>query len=744
MALEQVILDDASIAVGRTALNLNSGSIKVAEGGIDWGDAAIEPYLADMSRGSAPVDFRVPNRQVSIPLILGANGQSGYSTARRNVQAKAALHQREGGWLKRVMKNGEVCYLDVVNATLRLSGDSSASQLDIDGNALLTLDTLPDFYGDEITLSDHTETTSPELIFTEATVKGDYPGRLRLVVDDDQGVDQRGLIAGFRARNYSNASTAALVYAAQSLTALDTASSATVASRASVRHSTLAATWTPVLGTNLTAGTFLTHVGAYRVWAYVYTSSTTTVKARFVSDVGDLVQPAENDPVTIPGSSNWYLMDLGQIYLDKMPVGSHRWAGQVQAKGASGGENIAVARLMFQPLDESACKIQAQTASTYITAATGRDAFNQTAGNLTGGKTTNNISGVSAANPGVITVTAHGLSNGALVWIEGATGTAGVAINGYRTVANATTNTFTVGVNTTGLSYTSGGTVSLVGKALDVGGSWFGTGSSTDLAVESTGHTAQRSAVSDASTTAGRFAIAAALGAMTGSAAQVDVKFSTILASSYSGVIVRYSDVNNWFGAFLTPAAGGVVLFKMKAGSLTAYSPVNTLSTNPNTWYSVKLTVDGSGNYVVYGSLQGGSFAIAFVGNDADLASGGTLASGRVGIADINTGVSAVTRNMDNFSATPVLSDAVVFASRTAQLTTQGNFRQDSTGTAYGPTAPPNGDLLRIPPSGLEGRTVECLVKMSRGNLSTEADGGIDDLSARLYYRPCWLTAPGS
>ena len=674
MALEQVILDDASIAVGRTALNLNSGSIKVAEGGIDWDDAAIEPYLADMSRGSAPVDFRVPNRQVSIPLILGANGQSGYSTARRNVQAKAALHQREGGWLKRVMKNGEVCYLDVVNATLRLSGDSSASQLDIDGNALLTLDTLPDFYGDEITLSDHTETTSPELIFTEATVKGDYPGRLRLVVDDDQGVDQRGLIAGFRARNYSNASTAALAYPAQSLTALDTASNATVASRATVRHSSLAATWTPVLGTNLTAGTFLTHVGAYRVWAYLYSTSTTTVKARFVSDVGDLIQPAENDPVTIPGSSNWYLMDLGQIYLDKMPVGSHRWAGQVQAKGASGGENIAVARLMFQPLDESACKIQAQTISANLLNYTARDAFNQSAG-------------------------------------------------------------------------------ALAGKTADLGGNWSGAGDTDDFAVSGSG-LLQRTAVSDTAGT-GRYA-RLGTGTATNVFAQVDLSDSSGLLTmgslSRMALLLRYIDTNNWLAAGLlhNGTKRGVALTKKVAGTVTELGFLELGASGAGLANVGAITiaayVGADGGARVWAEQTGVALSsprLTVV--DSVLATAGTLASGGYGLLDERSAASAMTRYYDNFKvAAQSMNDAVVYASRSAQLTTQGNFRQDSTGTAYGPTAPPNGDLLRIPPSGLEGRTVECLVKMSRGNLSTEADGGIDDLSARLYYRPCWLTAPGS
>jgi hypothetical protein len=35
-------------------------------------------------------------------------------------------------------------------------------------------------------------------------------------------------------------------------------------------------------------------------------------------------------------------------------------------------------------------------------------------------------------------------------------------------------------------------------------------------------------------------------------------------------------------------------------------------------------------------------------------------------------------------------------------------------------------------------------VKGSRGDFDQLADGGIDDISARVFYRPCWLNTPGS
>ena len=76
-----------------------------------------------------------------------------------------------------------------------------------------------------------------------------------------------------------------------------------------------------------------------------------------------------------------------------------------------------------------------------------------------------NITGITKANPGVVTAAAHGLSNGDTVEIVGVGGM--TQLNGKTfTVANAATNTFTlvdiwgVAVNTTNFTtYTSGGTV---------------------------------------------------------------------------------------------------------------------------------------------------------------------------------------------------------------------------------------------------------------------------------------------
>jgi hypothetical protein len=86
-----------------------------------------------------------------------------------------------------------------------------------------------------------------------------------------------------------------------------------------------------------------------------------------------------------------------------------------------------------------------------------------------------------------------------------------------------------------------------------------------------------------------------------------------------------------------------------------------------------------------------------------------------------------------------VASDAVIYASSTAELRTEGMLRKGSGSTIYGPVGSVIGDLPRIPPSGLEGRTVQVFLKESRGNFNNEPDSGIDDMSCQIKMRPSFL-----
>ena len=75
----------------------------------------------------------------------------------------------------------------------------------------------------------------------------------------------------------------------------------------------------------------------------------------------------------------------------------------------------------------------------------------------TGGAKT--ITGVSVGYPAIVTATSHGLSNGDVVTIASVVVTMATTINVANwVVLYKTTNTFAINLDTTGLTYTSGGT----------------------------------------------------------------------------------------------------------------------------------------------------------------------------------------------------------------------------------------------------------------------------------------------
>jgi hypothetical protein len=669
---ERIILDDTTVATGRSQLDITDW---VDVEGIDWGEAVTTTYSAAAERGDIPVDYRVPNRQITIPLNLIERGGTTFATIRDRIQAKAGLWQAEGGWIARVPPSGGTVYADVTNASLRLSGAWEQAHKSRDLEAVLTLEAKPDFYKGEVTLGDHTETSAAELIFTETGIDGHYPGRVRVVVDEDDAETQRGLIWGLRSRHYSSATTARLQYEAEALTPISptAATALTGASGGTVlQNASLGTDWTPIMNTNLLAGTYLTHTGSYRVWARVHDPGVSVgpqVKIRLIWDVGDLVNPVINAPWTFPQRGNFYVADLGEIRLDQSTVGTHRWQGQIQAKCDLFGADVNIDKIWFQPLDEGA---------------------------------------------GVLRVP--------LNLVEGTVVTS--ALSSFDTEAGAIT-----------------------GDSLTTGGTWAGAGDADDFSAAAS--VATRTAVSDAGTTAGPRLMTASTPTLTGTLVQVDVKVNSVTAAGASdgpGVLARYASTNAYLFANLNfNGPSTLSVMKAVAGTHTqiGYAEV-TPALAADTFYTIRLWVTADGAWTVWvyeaGTTPG---APAAAGIDSVLATGGTLASGKVGVMDWHTSASAQTRTIDNFYADAGPSpDAVIHASQSLQLTTEGMFREDSGGAAYGPVSWVEGDLPRIPPAHPEARTVEVFLKASRGDLGDLPDSGIDDISARMTYRPCSLYVP--
>ncbi len=377
--LTKLLLDPVEVSESRIALSLNAGAIRPMEEGPDWGDATIEAFMAEQAIGQVPVDYRIPNRIVRIPLLLGAE-IAGFHEALRRLRAKTALLQREGGWLRR----GNL-YADVVNASLALPDRYEHLSYEID--VVLTLECIPEFYGVEEELTSHVEVDRSTVVFTEASIKGDFPARARLIVSEFQGQYQRGLAWAYRCRHYDTASTAQLRYRAQDLTPLGSSTLVSLAGSASpsvVRQTVGSAGWSPLLMTDITDGA-LTHTGSYRVFARVHTLATSAApQFRLTWNVGDLTLPVINEGFTIYSPDQYFIADLGEVRLDPAPIGSHRWHGQVQAKGTYGNATVFVDEVWLQPLDEGAGLLRAPLTTSSYTTHIARDEFDQSAGALTG------------------------------------------------------------------------------------------------------------------------------------------------------------------------------------------------------------------------------------------------------------------------------------------------------------------------------------------------------------------------
>lgn len=626
---ETIVLDATGIAVNRTQLDITSW---VAAAGPDWGDAAIQAYMATAAVGEVRLHYRLPNRQIKIPLTLKAVGATSFATIRSQVQAKVGLLQREGGWIMRQV-GATPLYADIQSATLHLGGSMMQAYLGYDVDAVLSLECLPDWYGDEVTLSTHTETTLPHLFFTEATINGNYPGRARIVATNGTTVDQHGLLWGIRSRTYNAGTTTAMFYEAEALTPVNGAAGTALAGASggsAVTISTIpSGRWVSMLNTNMVSGTTsLTHVGSYRVWARAY-SATGVPQLRFQWGAGGLSSPIVNNPVVLPGTAAFYMVDLGSMRLDAPPIMPNQWLGVVQANVSVGNTPVAIDCLYFQPLDEGAGKlIYAPPSSPASSIADG-------------------------GSPGTA-VDATGV--GTVAWINSVNALVRDNFSTFASLSSGSPKSHYLKAAAFGFNIPAGATI--VGIQATVA---HGAGTSGIL----------------------------------------DNQISLVKAGT-----VQSTDKSS---ASLWPGGGGSVSVLATYGSNTDLWGT--------TWTPTDINNSGFG-LAVSAQWQSGGPNTAYV-DWVGIAIWYTLASG--------------------FTVAP---DAVIAASGTAELRTDGMYRQSTGGTIYAPVSTVIGDLPRVPPSGLEGRTLQVFLKQTRGNFANEPDSAIDDMSAAIKYRPSFLLTP--
>jgi hypothetical protein len=901
--METLVLDPLDVSLGRTEFDITP---YVAAAGPDWGEAAIEQYLADEQLGQLPVDYRLPNRTIAVPLLLRDNGAQTFESLRASFQQKVGLFQREGGWVKRQTALGPL-FADVVGAQLKFGGSTAQALWGIDADAVLTLTTLPEWYGEETgTISRSNAADATDLIYilagssqssqfnqsllnsapslywrlgavnglvdqsgqarngtaagglvvggvngalTEDTdtatafpninpyvtstyspfvtgslrsfaglawhdggavtifgsngatavglsigtptndvsltldaganqttwpkawpgqnqwvhwalivndlaktaelfingvsqgvlpntktysspgtlklsgsgagaiggfigqmdefavweraltpaeismfanqsvgwrVAGDLSARARLLLTDLSTTDLHGLLWGVRCRHYSNAPTAALAYEADVLTPIAPAAvvaNANASGGNEVKINTLSSNWTAILSTDVVGIGSLTHTGSYRVWARVRTEV-------------DPLYPAY--AVTPRVRFVWDVGDLmGPVENTpvRLPLDTDFWLA-----------DLGEVRLDPAPIGTHRWQGVIQAAESFKGFAVDKLWFqplDEAAGRL-------------SIAPG-----------------------AAVGLTGYT--ARDAFDSLTTGAVT--------------GQALSVGGNWtYSHGDTDDFTYDGTNYRAKRVSVAD---TAARF-IYAPTPTLAATAAQIDfylptptgpagaegvqqayLMFRRVDASNYG-----YAVVGNYNG--LTTGSWRLYLNVMVAGVPTTLA-VAYVPRYQDSWWSLRVVVSANGYIFAWLFPQGATVPlnpIALRYDPTRFGTGGPFASGKVGFGDQHSGPNADARYYDNFLAWVPDTDAVVFAGRSAELRFDGMYREAPGGGSYAQVGTVLGDLLRIPPAGMEARTTEIFLKPSFGDLGQASDSKLLRLQAQMRYRPSYLFVP--
>jgi hypothetical protein len=313
------------------------------------------------TEGENPASVRFRNR--TITLSVDVFGRAALSA----LEFKLAKLIREKGTLLHTLPAGEEIVFDVLAVdTFEFPHDIKWDVSEL-ATVTISLTCKPLWRQAEIVLSDHSETTSPWLVFTETDIPGSWYSDARLEIDNDQATAQGWAIWGIRSRHYDSAASAALTFQAESVTI--TSGSATAgpagASGTTVLNAGLpTGTWdsTLILGTGSTPRT--SHVGGYRVFTRVQVPNTNagTVSVRFEWGTS---ATNTNPAVAIDPSyeASWRILDLGTINIPEPLTGTGGWDGTIQATSTSAGDDIYFDWIMLVPVDESWGEVLTTTAA---------------------------------------------------------------------------------------------------------------------------------------------------------------------------------------------------------------------------------------------------------------------------------------------------------------------------------------------------------------------------------------------
>jgi hypothetical protein len=361
----------------------------------------------------------------------------------------------------------------------------------------------------------------------------------------------------------------------------------------------------------------------------------------------------------VPPVNSWRELDLGVVTVPPAVAGTQKWTGRIEASSTAAGDLLHIDYLVLVPVTAGYGKARASY----------------------------------SYKPGV-----------AIGYDDFAGTTAGAALNAR--------------VAPTG------------------GGTWATSGDATDFAAadDLSGEQVKRATTS---ATVGRFAI---LGATNYTDTEVSALVQDTLGISAGatvtlGVIARWVNSTNYLRADLTvtraavgppvttatlnltkltTAAGQVLLSSTVVSGKTALGSTSLGNV-------LRLIVYPTGRAFAQLCDTTGTVVIDQVeAQHDDLATGGTLATGKPGLYDSSTSANAVTRYYDNFQvATPAAEPILIFPGRRLEITGSDVLREDATGTYWGRPPSYRGSRFVVPVG-----TSRVFVKARRNDVEAGADDG--------------------
>jgi hypothetical protein len=538
------------------------------------------------------------------------------------------------------------------------------------------LECLPHGRGEEQLRELRSQTTDPVLVFTETLIPGSVRALGELEIADTVATARRGCVAALEVPDYDyTAATAALYYQAETLTPLGdsvlAASAGAVGAGNNTIKSVLESNWRQLASTKIAAsGKHLTHVGVFRIFA--------RVRAAGFVEAGDLQ----------------YLLEWGQGDL----VERSRNEAAVIAASQSGGYfllDLGLVRI-------EKAKVGAQRWEGVIL---GRS-----------NSPTGSFKPESFIDDLRIVPVSHAYLKARAPRPKLAAATSLTNLDNFNQTAGV-----------------------LNGKTADKGGVWATLGAATDLQV---------STVADALTgmpaahlwreaSGERKAIlpTSIAGAV---AARVTARRELTETQLHQGLFLRYVDASNY-------ARVNYDVVKNVDGTFSHRVYVIVLVAGvPYVVNSVDVPQSAAQDIVAYALASGylAAFRLDIGGaippeplieiQEAVLATGGTLASGKTGIYDYATAATD-RRTFDGFQ-TWVPSEPVLIASgRRLRWRHDGVQREDAAGGDQWSEVGYEGDPLYIPPATKEKRVARAIVFPTRGDLETVPDSGAsDDFTAQL------------